>query len=307
MTAQNPRNAAAGSVDGLAHITFADAIRRSGLPPPADILADGRIHRFSTNGTAMDDSGWYVLHGIGSVFGAFGDWRLGITETWHGRESSRHDAEELRRLRAQIHRQKLERIRLSRVASDRARQIWSHATINPHPYLEKKGIPSHGSRVYGNSLVVPMRIGETTYSLQLISPSGEKRFLPGGRVKGCYYAIGKLRGTIIIVEGFATGATVHAATGCAVAVAFSAGNLETVAMRMRQSFPSINLVIGADDDYQTPGNPGITRGTLAGQASGATVVIPRFGDVRQDGATDFNDMMKYSGIESVKERFRESI
>jgi putative DNA primase/helicase len=40
------------------------------------------------------------------------------------------------------------------------------------------------------------------HSLQTITPDGEKRFLAGGQVTGCYHAIGKPVGQIIICEGY---------------------------------------------------------------------------------------------------------
>ena len=44
-------------------------------------------------------------------------------------------------------------------------------------------------------------------------------------------------GALFIVEGYATGATVHEATGHAVAVAFDAGNLPTSRSGYERSFP----------------------------------------------------------------------
>ena len=63
-----------------------------------------------------------------------------------------------------------------------------------------------------------------------------------------------------MAEGFATAATVHEATGSAVAVAFNANNLKPVAIALRAKFPSLEMVICADDDHLTEGNPGITKG-----------------------------------------------
>jgi putative DNA primase/helicase len=54
--------------------SFQDAIAVAGLNPPQEIIGDGRLHRFATNGKAGDKSGWYVLHTNGNVpAGAFGD------------------------------------------------------------------------------------------------------------------------------------------------------------------------------------------------------------------------------------------
>ena len=67
------------------------------------------------------------------------------------------------------------------------------------------------------------------WSLQTIDADGGKLFMPGGRKRGCMFWIGEPSDRIVIAEGFATGASIHEATGLPVAVAFDAGNLEPVA------------------------------------------------------------------------------
>jgi putative DNA primase/helicase len=106
---------------------------------------------------------------------------------------------------------------------------------------------------------------------------------------------------LCIVEGFATGATVHEATGHAVAVAFDAGNLLPVANSLRRKFPNTIFIVCADDDYRTQGNPGITKAKLAAETVGALLAVPKFPGDRPENATDFNDMASYSGLESVKQ------
>src|SRR5262245_45816226 len=61
---------------------FRDAIRAAGIEPPKEIVADDKLHRFSTNGDRKDDAGWYVFHADGIAAGAFGCWRSNITKTW---------------------------------------------------------------------------------------------------------------------------------------------------------------------------------------------------------------------------------
>lgn len=77
-------------------------------------------------------------------------------------------------------------------------------------------------------------------------------------------------------EGFATGASIHECTGHAVAVAFNAGNLSTVAMALRIKYPSFKIIIAADDDRHTPGNPGVTKAVAAAQASAGALAVPIF-------------------------------
>ena len=114
-------------------------------------------------------------------------------------------------------------------------------------------------------------------NLQFIGEAGSKRFLTGGRVKGCCFLIGEPGDVLCIAEGFATGASVHEATGYAVAVAFDCGNLQSVAEAMRARFPNARIVIAADDDYQTAGNPGLTKAREAAAAIGGSVAVPDFG------------------------------
>jgi len=61
---------------------FRLAIAAAGLTPPTEIIDDGVIHRFSTNGKPIHKNGWYMLHSDGIAAGAFGDWREGFTQNW---------------------------------------------------------------------------------------------------------------------------------------------------------------------------------------------------------------------------------
>src|SRR5262249_24794185 len=103
-------------------------------------------------------------------------------------------------------------------------------------------------------------------------------------------------------EGWASAATVYEATGEAVAVAFNAGNLTAVARAFRERFGSLEIVIVADDDYITAGNPGRKKGFEAARAGGAKVTIPRFHNLQSRGNkdTDFNDLARLEGLEETR-------
>jgi putative DNA primase/helicase len=119
-------------------------------------------------------------------------------------------------------------------------------------------------------------------------------------VSGCYLLIGKPDGMLCIVEGYATGASIHEAADCSVAVAFNAGNLLTVTRTLRAKFPDLRLIVCADDDASTLGNPGLSKAREAAQAVGALLAVPDFGRNRPDGATDFNDLHRHAGYEAVR-------
>ena len=61
---------------------FLSEISKAGLSLPNEIIDDGRIHRFSSNGKTTDNAGWYVLFTDDIAAGAFGCWREGVKINW---------------------------------------------------------------------------------------------------------------------------------------------------------------------------------------------------------------------------------
>jgi len=286
---------------------FRDAIRAAGFEPPEEIIFDGRIHRFASNGKRGDSAGWYIGHDDGIPAGIFGDWRTGSSQLWQA-----NIGRTLTTAEQAAHRAKVETMRREREAEEgrrkaeganKATAIWHAAQPTPenHPYLVKKGIGSHGARLHNDELVIPMLEGNDIHSLQFIGADGEKRFLFGGRVAGCYFIIGNLKGaaSLCIAEGFATASTIHESTNFPVAVAFNAGNLELVTRALREKFTDLTVTVCADDDVGTEGNPGLTKATAACLAVGGKLAVPEFGTDRPDWATDFNDMGALCGREAV--------
>lgn len=296
---------------------FKAEIRSAGLEPPGVIEPDGKLRRFSSNGKRGDDSGWYVFHDDGIPAGAFGDWRGGLSETWRadiGRKlTPAEDTAHRARVDAMRVTRDAEQARVHAEAAEKAASIWEAAgpAEDTHPYLVKKAVWSYGLRVHDGALIVPVRdAGGALHSLQFISPNGDKRFLPGGRVKGCYFSIGKPGKVLCIVEGFATGASIAGATGHAVAVAFNAGNLGLVAKAVCAMYPDLRLILCADDDYRTEGNPGLTKATEAALAVGGLLAVPtftleeieRFQAEHGKPPTDLSDMTVLCGVEAVRGR-----
>lgn len=285
---------------------FRLSIAAAGLTPPDTIHGDGAIHRFSTNGRRSDDSGWYMLHTDGIPAGSFGCWRAGLQSTWCSKSDNAMTMAE-----REAHRTRIKAMQAQREADQAQRQQEARTTaaalLQPadpataHPYLTHKGIEPHGIKTFGDKLLIPMRdTAGTLHSLQTIAPDGDKRFHPGGRVKGCYFGIGKPDGRLIVCEGFATGASIHEATGQAVAVAFNAGNLEPVALALRTKYPALKIIVAADDDHLTEGNPGRTKATAAALVVGGLLALPVFPADRPDKATDFNDLHQIGGLDAVR-------
>jgi putative DNA primase/helicase len=267
--------------------------------------------RFATSDRKGDDSGWCKLF-EDDESGVFGCWRQGISDDWQYRKN--RSPEEQLAFQVRVKQSKAEAASIEaelRVkCRDKSAILWEKGrdVEARHPYLAAKNIKPHGTRQLGSSLMVPVRdIQGTLHGLQFIMPDGTKRFKSGTAVTGCYHAIGKPNGKILIAEGYATGATLHEIAGHAVACAFSAGNLKPVAKALLQKYPDTVLVVCADDDHLTDGNPGLTRAAEAARSVNGLLAIPRFPATRRDGDTDFNDLALLAGKEAVEDCIEASV
>lgn len=286
-----------------------NVISEAGITPPSEIIPDGQIHRFSTNGdTSGEKSGWYVFYADDPPAGAFGDWRKGISHTWSAVDTDSMTGEQRMRYQQRIEQAKREReqqIKQERAdAANRAKAIWNEAEPAPatHPYLQKKQVQSHGLRIHKDMLVCPVYINGQLRSLQFIT-ADSKRFLKNGEISGGYYPIGTPEDKVFVCEGFATAATVREVTGEAVVVAYNAKNLIKVAKYVRETKPNLQSIIAGDNDRFTEGNPGEQAAKEAADAVNGTFILPEFPD-GVDG-TDFNDLYCTVGSEAVTTQLSE--
>lgn len=265
--------------------SFLSAMDNAGLAmhKPA-LLPDGGLHRFRVAGDRSGSTnGWYVLHLDQTPFGAFGSWKTGQSEAWTAEADKAMTEGERKALAIRMAEAKAvrdaEQAAVYTAAAKRAQGLWEAAgpASEDHPYLVRKQVHAFGIRDLRGQLVVPLRnAAGDLCSLQFIGASGRKTFLTGGRKRGCYHAIGRLGGALCICEGYATGATIFQATGHATAIAFDAGNMEPVALGIRRKFPRLPLVLCADNDTETPGNPGLSAAIKAARAVGGAVAFPQF-------------------------------
>ena len=275
---------------------FRTAMLDAGLAPPEAIEADGQLHRYHVEGDkAGSKNAYYVLHLDGRAAGVFGSWKSGLRSTWaaDGKRMSEAEREafskliEAARLKAQAERRAEHEAR-----AIEARSEWAAAEpANPaHPYLIRKGVKPHNLRQRGGLLIVPLfdAFG-LLWNVQRIQADGGKRFKPG-RAGGLCSPIGDLTNpaTILICEGWATGATLHEEAGHPVLCAMNAGNLLAVATAARSAWAGADLVICADNDRFTEGNPGVTYATAAAKATGAKLIVPEFPE--GVAGSDFNDL-----------------
>ena len=289
---------------------FLTFMTETGVSPPPDVIDDGKIHRFSTNGNTDDKAGWYVLYSDGLPAGGFGCWRTGIQSTWKadlGRPYSLAESQALKLRTKEIAKQREATFASDRLeAKKKASSIWSEAPpADEHPYLVKKGVKPYVARESNGSLIIPLFQNDEIVSLQYIDADGNKRFLKGGEVSGSYCTLGEItdQAPICICEGYATGATIHEATKLAVVIAFNSGNLLKVARTIRNLQPQHKIIIAGDDDWANEVNIGKIKATEAAIAVKGILILPTFAKPRLQDQKDFNDMARDQGSFSIAVEF----
>lgn len=249
------------------------------------IEADGKLHRCAVEGAKSGrKDGSYVLHLDSIAAGGFDNWRDGLGwQTWHSQQLQALTSIERTAMRERVeivkHQRLADETQRHAEAAKRAAQLLGRCkpATDQHQYLQRKGVHAYGVKQLREQLVIPARdVGGALWTLQFIGANGDKKFLTGGRKRGCYFSVGVPRDALCICEGYATAASVFEATGHATAVAFDAGNLEPVARALRGKFPDMTIILCADNDSETPGNPGLTRAIEAARAVCGRVAVPQF-------------------------------
>lgn len=319
------------SFEAAAVAQFRDAIVAAGLTPPEVIKADGKLHRFSSNGKAKDDAGWYVLHGGAIPAGTIGDHRTGLNQNWRadvGRTLSpveeaahRANVEAMRLLREK------EEARRRADAAKRAEALWAaaEAASADHPYLVRKAVgpvdnmrqmkavgvasilgyvpKSSGEALTGDVLIAPVFVDDAMTTCELIDGDGRKSAIYGGVKAGGFWPAQPLpdngEGLVLFIgEGVATMLSVRQACNHACIAALSSNNLLQVAKAIRKRYPSALLVLVADLVKNT-GEPD-HHAEQAAQVVSGRLLVPTFGDDRVSSDTDINDMAVRLGIDQVR-------
>ena len=271
---------------------FLGAMADAGVAPhdPADIVADGRLHRFRVDGDRSGTAnGWFVLHLDGVPAGIFGSWKAGFSSAWCARDRSELTISERAELARRIEQARADRDAEQRqrhaAAAARAADLWAKSRpADPgHPYLVKKHVKPHGARQLGARLVLPVAaVGGGLASLQFIGHDGTKTLLKGGRKRACCIVAADPPNPwrMLICEGWATGASLAEADPAArVLAGIDAGNLVHVAIAARRRWPAVPIVIAGDAD-----DVGRRAAHAAAHAVRGLVLIPE-----TEGA-DWNDL-----------------
>lgn len=203
-------------------------------------------------------------------------------------------------------------------AAEAARLAWDAAEpaeVVGHDYLRRKRLAGHGLRVAttdmrarlysvsaerwldratvvrAGDLLVPMHDADgALVNIERIAPDGSKRGIAGGQRVGAWYTIpgAGVDARRTVCEGYATGAAWAEATGDTVAVAFSAGNLPTVAAAFGAQF------VAADHDRKSAGE-------RAAQATDLPYAMPA------NVGEDWQDVFAREGAEPLREAARIAI
>lgn len=298
--------------------------------------------------------GWYHLHelrldsGDFVIVGSFGVWRgndPGSTkvELAKGTPMTAEQRAALRtRMTEDRKAEEAARRAEAATAARRAQAMWRKLDADgDSDYLRRKCVAPHGVRFSRSGTVyVPMLDASgQIHGLQAILPSEhprrkrlgrDKDFWPRGVAKqGHFFMLGSppVGVACLLAEGYATGATLHEATGLPVAIAFDAGNMVHVAQALRARHKGLRLLACVDDDYLgkcgacgeftlTAGstctrcgaahgrnNAGVSGGHAAALAADGAVVVPAFADERptdKKGPTDWNDLHITEGLQVVR-------
>lgn len=333
-----------------------DQIRGAGLI--VDAIEFGRVVRCRIEGD-REKRGWYALHEVRLangplvIFGSYGVWRGNDNNaqkiTLRRSELSDQQREAIRaRIAEDKKREEARRRREIERAADRARAMWARLkTDGTCAYLERKHVQGYGVRYTerGNMVIPMLDERGRIHALQVIFGEKRKRgpdkqFWPAGMthrglhflIGSPYFLIGSPSWVVLLCEGYATGASLHAATGHPVAIAFVAGNLLHVAQALRKRFPWVRILVCADDDInatcpskacghvdlvelgkcpkcETPyshGNTGVENAAAAALAVSGDWLKPIFAD-RAPNHTDFNDLHEAEGLHSVRSQIEAKI
>lgn len=294
---------------------FVLSMEQEGMAPshPSDIKADDKRRDYHISGDAKHKKKGYYRLKIEGEFGVgfFGDYRTDECKSWYSKPDRKISPGEMSAIN--------ERIKLQREQHEaEQKEAWDKAAVaaqdfllfisdcTEHPYLSKKQVNPYGLFISGDGLIIPMTDGYEICNYQEIKPDGTKLFLKGAKKQGAWFEITG-DDTILICEGYATGASLHKATGHTIVVAFDAGNLVAVAPKIKEKYPKSTIIICADNDHETIDrktgknrNTGLIKGKEAAALISCRLVYPEFKN--PEGLTDFNDLHVTEGLQAVRDK-----
>jgi putative DNA primase/helicase len=172
-----------------------------------------------------------------------------------------------------------------------AADMLGRATQAVSPYLASKGLADYPAAQWGEETLFPMFTADyELVNCQRVSMSYGKRFIQGGQVTGAFHLITGSTPGIYIVEGVATGISVHLATGGTVYCAMSCGNLSAIAQIVREQCPEAVIYLAGDHDDNGMGQ---AKAMDAAALIGGSVMLP-------PELGDWDDYRQAHGLEATR-------
>ena len=264
-------------------------------------------------------SGYYVYNQLDSHFVCiYGNWRTSLEQKFTSYNTNEMSASEKRNLQAKLEeaqqrREEAKKTKQDEVAIYVKEKFSSSSEVADHKYLNDKKVKNYGLKLTStNALLIPVHsiiksndsglLVSQIRSLQYIFPDGSKKFAAGGEVRGNVFLIGvehhllQTIETLVVCEGYATGASIYEATGLPCAVVFSANFCLTACTRLR-AITNCKFLLALDNDSSGIGEK--CANEVASAVNNCLVRLPSI-------IGDFNDLANEKGEEQVKLELLES-
>ena len=165
-------------------------------------------------------------------------------------------------------------------------------------YTRLKNITNYSAYSENDTLFIPLYNEDKITGLQIISPTGSKRFKKHSICANSYHIVSNNYDRLVFVtEGYATACTVaKAVPNSMVICAFSLHNLPPVCKRFIKSDYSRVVIACLERDLKNSDTNRVLKEALKGVTACA---IPRFINPKSKG-TDFNDLATEEGIKQVQ-------
>jgi putative DNA primase/helicase len=239
-------------------MSFLDFARANGLIVE-DISPSDKIQRCPTERNPRKRNGSYMWDGQRGFVRAWDG--AAQTQWYHDQNATAWTAEQQAKIRADQRQAEVAQLKSYEDAARRASVLMASATTDRHNYLEFKGFPdAKGLVLEDGELLIPMRnvLTNAVQGAQIIrwieaERKYEKKMLKGMRAKAAVFRMGSRSQETVLVEGYATGLSVHRAlrsmgVNSTVLITFSAQNLVSVAPMVKG-----RTMVFADNDKSHTG------------------------------------------------------
>lgn len=310
--------------------SFYQSVAELGLLLPDAPVFNGRFQRVDVEGGRRGGKeGAYIGHDGAVPRGHVRNFKTGESKVWSSLDGGDWNKKEMALINL-IHKQRaLEAEKETRRVHEKnallLKKEWdaSKNADDRHPYLIKKQVGCYGLRLdTKGSLLMPLcdvngtfstmqRIGKDGFKqigYRLSSEEKKKGLEFPTRKEGRFHIIGTNSllnaSRFVLVEGYATGATVYEALGIPVVVAVDAGNLASVALNIKNKHPEVSLLIAGDNDQKNgeDKNVGLKKAIEAATSCKGEYVIPVISKEEEKEISDWNDIAVKYGVKIVKEQ-----